>query len=186
MHRTPRLQPFAGSLFAAVLLAAFSTAPAAAVSIHIDTDIDGAEIEIEDDDVLVVVDGAEARISPAGELFVDGRRVRVGERDQRDLVRYNSGMHWVEDHAIDLGLQGAGLAVSALGEAFAAVLTGDEKRAERRIEARADQLENDARELCDELRRIERIQNRLAANVTHFRPFAILELDDDDCVVDED
>ena len=182
---THTLRPTAIPLAAAALLLALALPSPASAGIHIDADTGDGEIEIEGDEVFVEAAGGEARITPAGELFVDGRRVRVGERDQRDLVRYNEGMRHLEELAVDVGLQGAGLAVSALGEAFAAVLTGDEQRAERRIEARAGELEADALELCDELRRLERIQDRLAANVPAFRPFAVVEVEADDCTADD-
>ena len=176
---------FAAPLAAAALLVALGSPPPASAGIRIDADTGDGEIEIDGDEVVVETAGDEARITPAGDLFVDGRRVRVGERDQRDLVRYNEGMRHLEELAVDIGLQGAGLAVSALGEAFAAALTGDEQRAERRIEARAGELEADALELCDELRRLERIQDRLATNVPAFRPFAVVEVDADDCTADD-
>lgn len=178
-------RPSAYLLAAAALLLALGVASPAAAGIRIDADTGDGEIEIDGDEVVVEAAGGEARITRRGELFVDGRRVRVGERDQRDLVRYNQGMRNLEDLAVDLGLQGAGLAFSAIGEAFAAALTGDEKRAERRIEARARELEDDALAFCDELRRLERIQDRLAANVPAFRPFAVVEVEADDCTADD-
>lgn len=166
-----------------LLLLAFGALPAAAIHIHLDTG--EGEIDIEDDDVVIATGSREARISPRGELSVDGRRVRVTAKDRDDLIRYNVTMHWLEDRAVDLGLQGAGLAVAALGEALAAVLSGDEEGVERRVEARAERIKDDARELCLEVRRLERVQDRLAASVAAFRPFAVMELEADDCDVDD-
>lgn len=165
-----------------LVVAALARSPAVADSIHLDFD---SAVHTDGDEVVVTADDGEARITAAGTLTVDGRRVRLAAREQRDLARYNALVHSVEATALDLGLEGAGLAAVAVAEAFAAVLTGDGTGAERRIEGRADELEAKARELCDDLRRLERIQDRLASSLPAFRPFAVVELDEDDCQVDD-
>ena len=172
---------------AAVLLGA-ALLPLAAVpagAVHIEMDTGDADIEIEGRDVVIETAGREARITHDGRLLVDGRQVRVDAAQQRDLVRYNGSMHWIEDTAIDMGVQGAGLAAVAVAEALAAIVHRDEDRAERRVEARAEELKESARELCATVRRLETLQNRLAAGVPAFRPFAVLELEADDCDVDD-
>jgi hypothetical protein len=179
---TPRAARLAGVVLA---LAAFASAPATAASIHMDFDTDGGELRTDGEAVVIETDDGEARITPAGALAVDGRRVQVGERAQRDLVRYNALVHSLEDTAMEMGLEGVGLAAFAVAEAFGAVITGDENRAERRVEGRAEELKEAARELCDDMRRLERIQNRLASDLPAFRPFAVVELDGDDCVVED-
>ena len=173
---------------AAPLLALLLTvvaAPASAANIHISLETPGENITIDDDDVVIEVDAEEARISRDGDLTIDGKRQRVSARDRDDLIRYNATMHWLEDRAVDIGLQGAGLAVVAIGEAVAAALTGEEDGVERRVEVRAERLKDDVRELCAEMRRLEGVQDRLAARLRSFRPFAVMEMDADDCRVDD-
>jgi hypothetical protein len=177
-----RLPPFAAPLLALLLLG-LAAGPAGAASLHVSLD-DSNDITFAGGDVLIRTDGGEARISPDGDLFVDGRRVRVATRDREDLRSYNASMYWLKERAIDIGAQGVGLAAVALSEALVAIFTGDEKRVERRVEARADRLKDDARELCEEIRYLESLQHRLASRVAAFRPYAVIEIEANDCQVD--
>jgi hypothetical protein len=189
MHPTPtRPAPRRPFRFAAPLLAllllGLAAGPAAAASLHFSLDDDN-DISFAGDDVLIRTSDGEARISPDGELFVDGRRVRVAARDRNDLRDYNDSIYWLKERAIDIGAQGVGLAAVALSEALVAVFTGDEKRVERRVEARAGRLKEDARELCEEMRQLQSLQDRLASRVAAFRPYAVIEIEADDCQVDD-
>ena len=172
--------------FVAALIA-LAAAPAAAAHISISFDHD---IEIEDDDIVISADDSEAVVAPDGTLRVDGRRIAMGERDRQALVLYNQALRRVKDHGMELGFQGAGLAVEALATAVVAITTtGDdgraERRAERRIEAKAEDIKDAARELCNDVRTAEVLQEMVAERVPAFRPFAVLELDEDDCDVDD-
>ena len=175
-----RRSPVVFLLFAALLALAAAPAAAAHISINVDHDI-----EIEGDDVVIDNDDEEAIVTPDGRLIVEGRRIAIGERDRQALVLYNQALRRVEDRGIEIGLQGAGLAVHALAEAFTAIATGNERRAERRIEAHAEDIKDAARELCRDLRTAEVLQEMVAERVPAFRPFAVLELDEDDCDVDD-
>lgn len=170
--------------FLALLLLGLAAGPAVAASLHVSLD-DDDDITFAGDDVLIRTADGEARISPEGDFFVDGRRVRVAARDRDDLRDYNASMYWLKEQAIDIGAQGVGLAAVALSEALVAVFTGDEKRVERRVEARAGRLKEDARELCEEMRQLQHLQNRLASRVAAFRPYAVIEIEADDCQVDD-
>jgi hypothetical protein len=167
-----------------VAAAALCLMAAPVTATHISIDFDHA-VKMEDDHVVIAVEGdREARISPDGDLTIEGRRVKVAPRDRDDLIRYNVTMHWLEERAVELGVQGAGLAFSAIGEAIAAIATGDEDGAERRVEQRAERLKDGARELCIAMRRLERLQDGLASRIAAFRPYAVIELDADDCRVE--
>jgi len=39
--------------------------------------------------------------------------------------------------------------------------------------------------LCDEMRFVEHLQDSIAARVDDFAPFTVIDLDDDDCRVDD-
>jgi hypothetical protein len=171
------------SLVAALLLLLLA---APAVAGHISIDVGHDDIRVDGEEVVITADDdREAHITRQGELIVEGHRIRLDEDSQRDLIRYNVTLRWLERRAVDIGLQGAGLAISAIGEAIAAVASGDGDRAERRVEAKAERIKDDARELCVEVHRLEEIQNRVASRVPAFRPYAVIELDDDDCRVDD-
>jgi hypothetical protein len=180
-HRIVTL-PIATPWIAAAALHLLALPAAATTHISIDFDHD---VKMDGDHVVIAIEGdREARISPDGDLSVGGRRLQLAERDREDLIRYNVTMHWIQERAVELGVQGAGLAFTALGEAIAAIATGDGDSAERRVEARAERLKDGARELCVAMRRLERLQDGLARRISAFRPFAVIELEADDCRVD--
>ena len=172
---------------AALLLAFFATpTPAAAASISID--LGDEDISLDDEDVLVrAEDGSRARISPEGDLTVRGRRVAVSATDRRALRHYNETVHGIVGRGIELGVQGAGLAFSALGEVAVALATGHSERAERRVERRGEAIEESARELCREIQALVLVQESIGSRVPAFRPYVVLEEDAaEDCEDDVD
>jgi len=175
------------SLFVLSLLAAGALALAAAPAsaAHISFDIGDDDVHFDGDEVLIHADDSEARIEPNGRLTVDGRRVALGERDRQALVLYNRGLRNIKDEAIEIGFQGANLAVHAVAEAIVAVTTGNHRRAERHVEAKAEDIKDAARELCQEMRTVQALQDSVAKRVRAFRPFAVIDVDRDDCRVDD-
>jgi hypothetical protein len=173
-------------LAAPLALAVVALGAASASAMHISISAGDDALDIQHDDVVIRGDDhTRARITPEGQLIVDGHRVRLSRGDRQAFAHYNAALHRIEDRAISLGLQGAGLAFSAIGEAVLAVASGDGHRAERRVEARADRMKDEARELCAEVRTVQRIQDALAATVPEFEPYAVLDMDDDDCRVED-
>jgi hypothetical protein len=182
-HR-PSTNLLAAALPLAVLTL-LAAAPAAAAHISINLD-DEDNVSVVDRDVVIDADDeSEATVEPDGTLRVDGRRVRVAERDRQALVLYNRSIRRIESRAIEIGVQGAGLAVHAVTEALVGVATGEPHRAERRVRHHAEDLKDNARRLCQEMRAVEQLQNAIADRVDEFRPFAVIELDDDDCQIDD-
>ena len=183
---TPRFAalPLLAALLAALLLP-LAAAPAAATHISINVD-DDDDVRVDGDEIVITAeDDSEATVEPDGTLRVDGRRVAMAERDRQALVLYNRTLRNVKDRAIELGVQGAGLALHAVTEAVVAVATGKPERAERRVERHAEDLKDNARRLCQEMREVEQLQDTVAARVAAFRPYAVIELDEDDCQVDD-
>jgi hypothetical protein len=172
-------------LAAALLLLPAASGPAAAT--HISIDLGHEDITFDDEDVIIEArDGSRARVSPEGDLTIRGRRVSVGAAERRALRNYNESMHWMVEQAVEIGVDSAGLAFSALGHALAAIATGDGDRAERRVEARAEPIKEKARELCREVRALVLVQESIASRVPAFRPYAVLDEDaGDDCHVDD-
>jgi hypothetical protein len=178
-----RMRTIAPALAVALIALA---APAAAS--HISIDVGGDGIRIDRDVVELTADDGDtiARVAIDGRLFVDGRRVNLTERDRQALVLYNRSVRRIERKAIEIGIQGAGLAAHAVSAAIVAIATGDGHRVERRVEAHAEDIKDAARELCEEVRQAETLQDAVADRVAAFRPFARIHLDEDDCRVDDD
>ena len=183
-YRRPSTSFIAAAL--PLALATLLAAPAAASHISINLD-DGDDVRVVDHDVVIDsdADGSEATVEPDGTLRLDGRRVRVSERDRQALVLYNQSIRRIESRAIEIGLQGAGLAVHAVTEALVGVATGEPHRAERRVRHHAEDLKDAARRLCADVRTVEQLQDTIADRVDEFRPFAVIHLDDDDCQIED-
>jgi hypothetical protein len=171
---------------AALLLLPLAAVPGPATAAGIHMDLGDEDITLDDEDVLVTAeDGSRASISPEGDLVVRGRRVAVSATDRRALRHYNETVHGIVEQGIELGMQGAGLAFSALGEVVAALASGEPERAERRVERRAEPIKEAARELCKEVQALVLVQESIASRVPAFRPYAVMDEDaGEDCVED--
>jgi hypothetical protein len=149
-----------------------------------------------DHDVKVAVDGwsvqtsskadatrPRAEISPQGDLLVEGKAVAVTPAQRKLLLGYRAQVIQVADTGLEIGSKGADLAGEAIGQALGALFSGDTKEMERRVEARAEQLKQEARAICGQLPAMLATQQRLAASLPAFRPYATLEQADiDDCM----
>ena len=158
-----------------------------ASAFHMSFNIDDDEIQIRDGSVWVNPDGApEAEISTAGDLRIDGRAVALRAEDRRLLARYNRGFRDVRDEAIDLGFDGVDIGISAVAAAVVAVATGDHDYVEKKVQPDANRMKEKARQLCNEVRELRRLQDRIAIQVPSFRPYAVMDGDTaNDCHVDD-
>ncbi|HEV8628745.1 MAG TPA: DUF2884 family protein [Thermoanaerobaculia bacterium] len=171
----------------AFLLLAMVLVARGAAAVHL-TFSTGDGIELRDDWVVITPEeGAKAEISPGGRLRIDGRWVAVSERDRLLLARYNRAIHDIHAQAIEIGIQGAGIGFSALGAAVVGLLTGGGDAAvERHVEPQARRLKEKAKQLCREVQRLRRLQDDLAADVPAFRPYALMDEDDEPrCQMDD-
>ncbi|MEO8503841.1 MAG: hypothetical protein ABI609_08105 [Acidobacteriota bacterium] len=137
----------------------------------------GSDMEIEGDRVVLTPsEGPVAEISSLGELRIGGRLIAVEARDRLLLAQYNAKVHGIVQRAVEIGIQGAGIGIRAVGEALAAMVTGDHD-ASSRIEAKAATLKRDARDLCRDVNKLRRLQDRIADDVEEFRPYALIDHD---------
>jgi hypothetical protein len=174
------------SLPIAALALLLSLVAGRASAFHISFDTSD-EIEIRDGSVWVNPEGLpEAEITAAGNLRIDGHAVALRDQDRRLLARYNRGFRDVKDQAIDLGFDGVNIGISALAAAVVAVATGDHDYVEKKVEPDASRMKAKAKELCREVRELHRLQDDIAARVSAFRPYAVMDGDGDhDCHVDD-
>ena len=171
------------SLLAAMVLAL--TAGRASAT-HISVNVGDDNIDIRHDDIVVTAeDDTKARVTPEGSLVVDGRKIRLSDAERQGFAHYNATLHLIKDQAVDLGMSGAGLAVHAIGEVIAAIAVGEPDRAEHRVEARAEKLKDSARALCEEMRNLQLLQDTLARSVPEFEPYAVIDMKEKDCRVDD-
>lgn len=123
-----------------------------------------------------------AEITPEGDLLIDGKRITPSAEQRRLLLEYRGHIAAIAGAGIDIGLQGADLAGKAVGEALKGVLTGNTDQIEQKIEAEAEGIEKAALQLCKLLPAMKVTQDKLAAAMPEFKPYATMDQSDvDDC-----
>ncbi len=123
-----------------------------------------------------------AEITPQGDLLIDGRKVAANAQQQALLKEYRGHVEKIALAGMDVGVAGADLGMKAATEAIGAVFSGNGEQVEQRMEAEAKQIEAAAMKLCGYLPAMLDTQNRLAAAMPEFRPYATMDQSDvDDC-----
>jgi hypothetical protein len=119
-----------------------------------------------------------AEITPQGDLLIAGDPVEVSAEQRRDLLLYRAHVLAIAEAGMAMGVKGADLAGQAVGDALRSVFSGDSKAFEQRIEAEARKLEDDALQLCAHMQPLYDTQQRLAASLAAFTPYATLTQED--------
>ena len=126
-----------------------------------------------------------AEITPEGDLLIAGEPVQIDAGQRAMLLDYRGGIIALAEAGIAIGGKGAGLAEAALKEAVGAIFSGNTEEMERSVEAEAKKLQAEARVLCTKLPAVLESQQRLAASLPEFKPYATMtQADVDDCVKD--
>lgn len=128
-----------------------------------------------------------AEITPQGGLLIEGKPVATTPQQQRLLKDYRGQLIGIAEAGMEIGAQGADLGLRAAGEALTAVLSGNSDGVEKRVEAQAAGIKAAARQLCGRMPALRASQQRLAAALPAFAPYATMQQSDiDDCAKDLD
>lgn len=119
-----------------------------------------------------------AEITPQGDLLIAGDRVEVPAEQRRDLLQYRAHVLAIAEVGMSMGVKGADLAGQAMGDALRSIFSGDGKQFEQRMEAEASKLEGEALQLCAHMQPLYDTQQRLAASLPAFAPYATLTQED--------
>ena len=129
-----------------------------------------------------------AEITPQGDFLIEDKRIGIDITQRRQLLDYRARVVEVGKYGIDIGERSAEAALDAVGNGsvigllFGAFTGSIERRVERVVR---EQVEPAVRGLCRQLPGLHGSQQRLAASLAEFRPYATLEADDvDDCETD--
>lgn len=127
--------------------------------------------------------GSKAQLTPQGDLLVDGKAVPVTPGQRAMLLDYRRQIIAVAETGMTLGVKGADLAGKAVLETFSGLMHGNPDEAGKRIEAEGKRLEADAKQICTKLPAMLATQQRLAASLPAFRPYASMTQEDvEDCM----
>jgi hypothetical protein len=126
---------------------------------------------------VMAPDHPNARISPDGDLSIDGKAVDLNDT-QHDLIRqYYVEAYKLRSQGIQVGKAGAALAGQAIGSVAKRLSDGKPDRIDEDIRASAARIKGNVSLLCDSLDRLRATQNDLALQVPAFRPYAEITTD---------
>ena len=123
-----------------------------------------------------------AEITPQGDLLIEGKAVAVTPKQRALLLTYRQQIIDVAEAGMSMGVQGADLAGKAVSEVLGSVFSGKGDDFGKRMEAEGRKLEAQGRQLCMQLEPMRATQQRLAATLPVFKPYATMtESDIEDC-----
>ena len=124
-----------------------------------------------------------AVITPQGELVIAGKTVQATPEQHAMLLDYRQQIIGIAEAGMDIGADGASLGTQAAKEAIWGALTGkSDKEIEAAIKPQTDQIQASALRLCQRMPALLTSQQKLAAAMPEFRPYATMTQEDvDDC-----
>lgn len=127
--------------------------------------------------------GPKAEITPQGDFLIAGKKIAATPAQQELLLGYRKQIFGIAETGMDIGTQGADLGIQASKAAIWGALSGkSDKDIEATIKPQTDKIEAAALQLCKRLPALLSSQQKLAAAMPEFRPYATMEQKDvDDC-----
>lgn len=127
-----------------------------------------------------------AVITPQGDLVIAGKTVSATPAQHTMLLDYRQQIIGIADAGMDIGASGADLGMSAAKEAIFSALTGkSDKDIEASIKPQTDRIQAAAMQLCKRMPGLLASQQKLAAAMPAFQPYATMtQKDVDDCSKD--
>lgn len=124
-----------------------------------------------------------AEITPQGDLLIAGQKVAATPAQQALLLDYRKHIIGIAEAGMDIGASGADIGVTAAKQAIWGALSGkSDKEIEASIKPQTDKIEAAAAKLCLRLPDLLSTQQKLAAAMPEFRPYATMQQKDvDDC-----
>ena len=156
--------------------AASSTSPTIAGAI--DRAMDKASIELATKNITVSDrDDSEpkAEITPRGDFLIAGKSVPLTSAQRAEMLDYRGQMVEIARQGLAIGKEGAKLGVDAATAAIAGIFSGESKQQIRqRVESQTSGIRQAAAKICDRLPALMETQQKLAADVPAFKPYADL------------
>jgi hypothetical protein len=127
--------------------------------------------------------GPHAVITPQGELVIAGKPVKATPEQHAMLLDYRQQIVGMAEAGMDIGASGASLGTHAAKQAIWGALSGkSDQEIEAAIKPQTDQIQAAAARLCQRMPGLLASQQKLAAAMPEFRPYATMTQEDvDDC-----
>lgn len=124
-----------------------------------------------------------AEITPQGDLLISGKKIQATPAQHALLMDYRHQIVGIAEAGMDVGAQGADLGINAAKAAMLGAFSGkSDKDIETEIKPQVEKIKTAAMTLCRQLPSLLSSQQKLAAAMPEFRPYATMEQKDiDDC-----
>ncbi|QDH69939.1 hypothetical protein [Marilutibacter alkalisoli] len=125
-----------------------------------------------------------AEITPDGDFLIQGQPQVITTAQREELLAYRGLVVGIAQSGIDIGQRSAEAVIDAMdrswvGLVFSAMTGSLERRIERSVKTLVEPM---VQEICLQLPAMMQSQQRLAAGLPQFQPYATLEADDvEDC-----
>ena len=162
---------------------------AADVSASVTTALDNAQTKLRTEPITVSHNDStlpKAQITPQGDFVVGGKTIAITPAQRSALLAYREKLITVASAGIAVGKQGAAIGVQAAGAALAAAMSGkSDAEVEASVKAKTSGIRQAAAKICDRLPEMMIEQQKLAAALPAFKPYATMtEKNIDDCRTD--
>ena len=128
-----------------------------------------------------------AVITPQGDFVIAGKTVPATPEQRSLLMDYRQHIIGIAQAGMDIGASGASLGTTAAKEAIWGAISGkSDKEIEESIKPQTEQIKTAALKLCTRMPDLLASQQKLAAAMPEFRPYATMtQKDVDDCGKDD-
>jgi hypothetical protein len=141
-----------------------------------DTEVRGVQLRRVDSQHVAVhrLNGAEAIVSAAGEISIDGKSLALSAAQKDLAITYFGQANAVRDDGFATGMAGASTAMTAISSVVSGLANGEPDKIGSEIDAKASKIQVHVDKLCRDLRELATTQNELAASLPEFKPFAMI------------
>lgn len=162
---------------------------AASIDSTVATALDNAQTKLRTEPITVSHNDStlpKAQITPQGDFVVGGKTIAITPAQRSALLAYREKLITVASAGIAVGKQGAAIGVQAAGAALAAAMSGkSDAEVEASVKAKTSGIRQAAAKICDRLPEMMIEQQKLAAALPAFKPYATMtEKNIDDCRTD--
>lgn len=152
---------------------------AASVGSKVDRELDQAATDLATKNITLSDRDAngkllpKAEITPTGGLIIAGKAVPLTAAQRADSLAYRQQLVAIAQQGMIIGGEGAKLGVTAAGAALSAIFSGQSaQQIDGSVKAKAAGIKQAAQQLCHRLPALLAAQQKLAASVPAFRPYA--------------
>jgi len=118
---------------------------------------------------------ARAEITPQGDLLIEGKAVPIDAAQRAMLLDYRAQVEAIAAQGMAIGKEGAALGMHAAAEALKGAFAGQsDAEIQQHVEAQAAGIKQSALALCERMPALLAAQQKLAAALPAFAPYATM------------